>query len=65
MRVRVDRASCENHGQCVFAAPGVFSFDDDEELLYEESPGPEHGEAVARAARSCPVRAITVGEGAV
>ncbi|MEE2038089.1 ferredoxin [Nocardiopsis sp. CT-R113] len=63
MRVRVDRASCENHGQCVFAAPGVFSFDDDEELLYEEAPGPGQGEAVARAVRSCPVRAITVEGG--
>ncbi|WP_049575777.1 ferredoxin [Nocardiopsis sp. SBT366] len=60
MRVHVDTARCESHGQCVFAAPDVFAFDDDEELLYQPSPDPERGPAVERAVVSCPVRAITL-----
>ncbi|MFL1378108.1 MULTISPECIES: ferredoxin [unclassified Nocardiopsis] len=60
MRIRVDRELCENHGQCVFAAPEVFSFDDDENLVYEPAPSPASADAVAKAVASCPVRAITV-----
>ncbi|WP_159942352.1 MULTISPECIES: ferredoxin [unclassified Nocardiopsis] len=63
MRVHVDRAVCENHGQCVFAAPEVFAFDDDEVLRYDPSPGPGLDEAVTRAARVCPLRAITLDGG--
>jgi ferredoxin len=62
MRVEVDLATCENHGQCVFAAPAVFAFDDDEQLTYEADPATEHAEAVRAAAASCPVRAITLVE---
>lgn len=64
MKVHVAMALCESHGQCVFAAPEVFSFDDDEVLQYDPSPGPGLGEAIARAVRSCPVRAITLDGGA-
>ncbi len=63
MRVDVDRTRCENHGQCVFAAPGVFSFDDDENLLYDPAPPPGEAGAVTAAAAACPVRAVLV-EGA-
>ena len=34
MKVRVDRDLCDLHGQCVFAAPELFRFDDDGELQY-------------------------------
>jgi ferredoxin len=58
--VSVDLAICENHGQCVFAAPEVFAFDDDEVLIYDASP-PAGAEASLRAAAAaCPVRAITL-----
>ncbi|MFE1169237.1 ferredoxin [Nocardiopsis sp. NPDC058789] len=63
MRVHVDTTVCESHGQCVFAAPDVFAFDDDEELVYQSSPDPGRRPAVRRAVVSCPVRAITLDGG--
>ncbi|MEU4392716.1 ferredoxin [Kribbella sp. NPDC023855] len=62
MRIEVDRATCENHGQCVFAAPEVFAFDDDEQLTYDAHPATGLAEAVRAAAAACPVRAITLVE---
>jgi ferredoxin len=59
MKIHVDRDLCDNHGQCVFAAPEVFSFDDDDYLVYQEEAGDELHEKVAKAAAVCPVRAIT------
>ena len=38
MRVHVDTARCETHAQCVFAAPDVFTLDDDDELTYDPAP---------------------------
>jgi len=58
--VLVDRALCDNHGQCVFAAPAVFRFDDDEHLQYDPSPQATHLHDVQDAAGACPVRAISV-----
>jgi ferredoxin len=63
MRVEVDLAVCENHGQCVFAAPEVFAFDDDERLTYVPEPAADLTAAVRAAAAACPVRAITLIEG--
>ena len=60
LHVTVDRALCQNHGQCVFAAPQVFAFDDDEELIYGPQPEAEQDIAVQAAAAACPVRAITL-----
>ncbi|MEC3892042.1 MULTISPECIES: ferredoxin [Nocardiopsis] len=60
MKVHVDMALCASHGRCVFAAPDVFSFDDDEELTYEPSPGADRRAEVEQAVLSCPVRAITL-----
>jgi len=37
VRVEVDRALCDNHGQCVYAAPAVFAFDDGQ-LRYTRTP---------------------------
>jgi ferredoxin len=60
MRIAVDMDLCQNHGQCVFAAPEIFSFDDDENLLYEENPDPALREQAGRAEAACPVRAVVV-----
>lgn len=59
LTVVVDRGLCENHGQCVYAAPDVFAFDDDENLVYAAAP--PHGQRgnVQAAVEACPVRAIT------
>lgn len=63
LRVSVDRDVCQNHGQCVYAAPAVFSFDDDEELVYDAAPRDDQALQVEAAARACPVRAITWSAG--
>ncbi|NYS19029.1 ferredoxin [Streptomyces sp. DSS69] len=60
MRITVDLDLCESHGSCVFAAPEIFSFDDDDFLLYEATPDEGLREVAEKAAVSCPVRAITV-----
>ncbi|MFF4642648.1 ferredoxin [Streptomyces sp. NPDC001389] len=62
MRISVDRDVCIGAGQCVLAAPQVFTQDDDG--LSEVLPGREDGHSpmVREAARACPVSAITVRE---
>jgi ferredoxin len=62
MMIDVDMALCAGHGQCEFAAPEVFSLDDDAELHYVTDPGSDHAGDVRRAARACPTRAIRVVE---
>ncbi|MBO1331385.1 ferredoxin [Streptomyces sp. VRA16 Mangrove soil] len=60
MRIHVDMNLCESHGQCVFAAPEVFSFDDEDYLLYDAEPADTLLDQVREGARMCPVRAITI-----
>ncbi|TYB69261.1 ferredoxin [Nonomuraea sp. PA05] len=62
MRVRVDLTLCQTHAQCVFAAPEVFSLDDDDELLYDATPADASWPAVEEAARACPVQAISLDD---
>ncbi|MEV6115246.1 ferredoxin [Streptomyces sp. NPDC052109] len=61
MRVLVDLNRCQSYGQCVYAAPEVFRFRGAESLEYEHVPDAESDRAVDRAARACPVQAITLG----
>lgn len=63
LHVVVDRTLCQNHGQCLYAAPEVFSFDDDEELVYDAASPGDQAHHVAAAALACPVRAITWSAG--
>jgi ferredoxin len=58
MKVNVDRDLCELHGQCVFAAPEVFRFDDDGELQYLEEVDDVLAAAAEAGAAVCPVAAI-------
>lgn len=60
MRVAVDRALCQIHAQCVFAAPEVFSLDADDELVYDATPDGADPGAIDEAVRACPVQAIVV-----
>jgi ferredoxin len=43
MLVEVDLTKCQDHGQCVFAAPAVFSLDNDGKLAFRQ-----FGEAARR-----------------
>ncbi|MFD6891731.1 ferredoxin [Streptomyces sp. NPDC059957] len=60
MQITVDMNLCESHGQCVFAAPEVFSFDDEDYLVYDSAPDSALLDKAVKAAAVCPARAITV-----
>lgn len=70
MRVTVDLAQCQDHGQCVFSAPAVFALDDQGRLAFRaEATGDLHTCAdldeslrddVEEAADACPLQAITI-----
>jgi ferredoxin len=59
VRVLVDRAVCDLHGQCVFTAPALFRFDETGALEYTGTEIPPELEPTARSAASvCPTGAI-------
>jgi ferredoxin len=69
MKISVDLQRCEDHGQCVFAAPSIFSLDDNDKFFgrrltatYEwvsDSVDPGDLTAVEDAISICPVQAIS------
>ena len=62
MRVKVDEALCQLHGQCMLIAPDVFEIRDDRDtvVVRQEHPPDSLREDVEAAVRACPVRAISV-----
>lgn len=62
MKVILDLAKCEAHGDCVMAAPEVFDLDDDDHVvkLLVEEPSEDLRASVERAAGDCPVAAIRI-----
>jgi ferredoxin len=56
--VSVDLGICEDHAQCVFAAPQVFRMNDADKLEYEAEYDEGLRFDVQAAADSCPVQAI-------
>jgi ferredoxin len=60
IRVVVDRDLCQNHGQCVFAAPQVFELDDGELVQLQDEVGEDLRANVEEAADVCPTQAITI-----
>ncbi len=61
MKVVVDFNVCQDHGQCVFAAPEVFELDAAGKLVVlVAQPDESLRSAVEDAADVCPVQAITI-----
>ncbi|MEV4685635.1 ferredoxin [Streptomyces kurssanovii] len=60
MKITVDMSLCESHGQCVFAAPEVFSLDEDDYLVHDAEPDDALRAKVVDAVTVCPVRAISI-----
>ena len=60
MQISVDRAKCDNHGQCTFSAPTVFRLDDQGILQYEASVDDSLRADVEEAADVCPMQAIFI-----
>lgn len=75
MRVEVDLKKCQDHGQCVYAAPDLFALDEQGRLslrdqaaelytadLYTADLDTANADEVQEAADVCPLQAITVHE---
>ncbi|MBP2320408.1 ferredoxin [Kibdelosporangium banguiense] len=64
MKVGVATGKCVAAGQCVLLAPEVFDQreEDGVVVLLDETPGPEHHEAVRESAMVCPAAAIHLAE---
>ena len=60
MKVIVDLALCQDHGQCAIAAPEVFQINDEGHLEYDATPDEAMREYVEEAADVCPVQAILI-----
>ena len=69
MRITVDLKKCNDHGQCVFSAPAVFSLDDDGKLSFRREAADTYASGdldeslrddVEEAADACPLQAILV-----
>jgi ferredoxin len=60
MHVSVDRAKCDNHGQCTFSAPTVFRLNDQGILEYDDDVDDSLRADVEEAADVCPMQAIVV-----
>jgi ferredoxin len=70
LRIEVNLDVCQDHGQCVFAAPSVFDLNQDGKLAFRDENGsglyqsPELDEtlrdALDEAADICPTQAIAL-----
>ncbi|MFI2433316.1 ferredoxin [Streptomyces sp. NPDC018693] len=60
MKVVVDMNKCQDHGQCVFAAPDVFRMDAEGRLAFVPHPDDALREEVEEAADVCPLQAIRI-----
>lgn len=62
MKVTVDLALCQDHGQCAIAAPEVFRINDDGRLEYDGTPDDGMRDYVEEAADVCPVQAVLIDD---
>ncbi len=62
LTITVNKTRCIGSGDCVETAPAVFQLDDEGKSQVVNPTGAADSSIVA-AARSCPVKAITVVEG--
>lgn len=60
MRICVDDKVCMRHGQCVIAAPALFSFAPDGSLQVVADPDESLRLDAEDAADACPEQAITI-----
>lgn len=61
MQVLVDLNRCQSYGQCVYAAPDVFTLVHEEVLEWQYTVEDDRRPEAERAALACPVQAITLG----
>lgn len=62
MKVIVDMNLCQDHGQCVIAAPEVFRMDDESHLVFDSEVDESLRDAVQDAIDVCPMQAISLAD---
>lgn len=64
MKVEVDLGTCQGYANCVLEADAIFDLDDEtgKVIVLMQSVPAELEDEARRAAASCPVSAITIGE---
>jgi len=62
LRIVVDWNACIGQGQCEFAAPNVFTINDEGKLELNETPDESERKAVEQAIRRCPTRALSLAK---
>jgi ferredoxin len=63
VRIDVDRAACQRHGECAAHAPEIFSFDKAGELTYRSEIDAAETGVAEDAVFLCPTQAITLTSG--
>jgi len=58
IKVHVDMNLCQSHGECVYAAPGVFELGDDDVLTWQEEVDESRRAELEEAVNVCPMLAI-------
>jgi len=58
IKVHVDMNLCQSHGECVYAAPGVFELGDDDVLTWQEAVDESRRAELEEAVNVCPMLAI-------
>ena len=62
-KIKVNRDTCQGHGNCVMAYPAAFDLDDDAlVVLKRDSADNADSEALRKAAYNCPTQSITIAE---
>jgi ferredoxin len=58
IKVHVDMNLCQSHGECVYAAPGLFELGDDDVLTWQEEVDDSRRAELEEAVNVCPMMAI-------
>lgn len=62
--IRIDRLLCVGFGDCIEAAPGLFEFDDEGIVVFQDHRAEIEREQLLTACDVCPVDALSVHDDA-
>jgi ferredoxin len=62
IKVEVDMTQCQHYGHCLFEAPEIFRFNQDDNLEYTAEADDSELENIKSAIDVCPMQAIRIVE---